>query len=734
VTPDLQLGPYEIVKPIGSGGMGAVFEGRDTRLGRRVAIKVVSGEFSERFIREARAVGALNHPHICTLYDIGPNYLVMEFVEGDPLRGPLPLDRVREYALQMTDALDAAHSKGIVHRDLKPENILVTRSGIKLLDFGLAKVVFTGPDDETHVPDGQTQAGVVLGTFPYMSPEQAEGRQVDARSDIFSFGTVLYELLAGERPFAGATHAATLAAVLRDEPRPLKEAYPDTPDAVAVAITRCLRKRASERFQTVAELKSVLAQARWDAASDLVSLAVLPFINMNRDEDGEFFADGVTEDIIGALAKLPGVRVVARSAVFQFKGKAVTHGEVRDRLKVGVIVEGTVRRAGQRIRVTAELINAADGYQLWSEHYDRVMEDVFAIQDDISRAIAGKLEVKLKRGQTLVAARTQNIEAYNLYLRGRQQWYKRTPAGHQQAEEYFRGSVGEDPLFVPALVGLADCLSIGVFYGARDPEKAIPEVRKLLDRAQAIDPQSAEAHTSLGFLELVLLRTRESEQHFLRAHQLKADQALTIWWHACLVSAEGRLAEAIEMAARAGNLEPTVPMFPVAEGFLRLFHGETEGVITRVRKALDMEPGFPLAQTLLGQALAECGQWEEAFEMLRAATAVMVPGGLWARGYLGSYLGRKGDLVEARRVLEELLRLRKTAYVSSVAIAAVHVGLGESDLAIEWLNRAAQVPGSLHFWIPGDPVWRPLADHPDFQKILSLWKRPGNSGELSPPG
>ncbi len=231
MLPDLQLGPYEIVKLIGSGGMGKVYEARDTRLGRRVAIKVVAGEFNDRFIREARAVGALNHPHICTLYDIGPNYLVMEFVEGNPLRGPLPIEGVREYALQIADALDAAHRKGIVHRDLKPENILLTTSGIKLLDFGLAKVIPTGSDGETEAIDGATQAGMLLGTFPYMSPEQAEGRSVDARSDIFSFGTVLYELLAGKRPFSGDTHAATVAAVLRDEPRPLKELHPDVPEA-----------------------------------------------------------------------------------------------------------------------------------------------------------------------------------------------------------------------------------------------------------------------------------------------------------------------------------------------------------------------------------------------------------------------------------------------------------------------------------------------------------------------
>jgi serine/threonine protein kinase len=277
VTPGAQFGPYEIVKQIGSGGMGDVYEARDKRLGRSVAIKLVSGDFSDRFIREARAVASLNHPHICTLYDIGPNYLVMEFVDGKPLLGPLPLERVREYAIQIADALDAAHRKGVVHRDLKPENILVTQSGIKLLDFGLAKLVTPIEEDaETLGPEGATKAGILLGTLPYMSPEQAEGRSVDTRSDIFSFGTVLYELLCGKRPFTGHTQAATLAALLRDEPRPLQDTHGDIPETVALAVARCLRKQPVERFQTAAELKSALAQARWDRTAGSVSVAVLP--------------------------------------------------------------------------------------------------------------------------------------------------------------------------------------------------------------------------------------------------------------------------------------------------------------------------------------------------------------------------------------------------------------------------------------------------------------------------
>ncbi|HEX2460381.1 MAG TPA: protein kinase [Vicinamibacterales bacterium] len=726
LSPGSTLGPYQITKPIGAGGMGRVYEARDTRLGRRVAIKVVSEEFSERFIGEARAVGALNHPHICTLYDIGPNYLVMEYLDGRPLQGPLPLESVREYALQIVDALDAAHRNGIVHCDLKPGNILLTKSGIKLLDFGLAKVVRIDPNGETQALGCATQAGFVVGTFPYMSPEQAEGRTVDERSDMFSFGTVLYELLAGQRPFEGDTQAAIVAALLRDEPRPLKSTRSDISESLALVVDRCLRKRATERFRTAAELKSALALARWDAAADAVSIAVLPFVNANRDDDGEFFADGVTEDIISALAKLPGLRVVARGSAFQFKGRSASHEEVRDKLRVRVIVEGSVRRFGQRIRVTAALINTDNGYQLWSERYDRVVEDVFAIQDEISRAIADKLEVKLATGEKVVANRTQNIEAYNLYLRGRQQWYRRTPAAYRKAEEYFRRAVAEDAGFIPSLVGLADCLSIGIFYGNLDPAEAVPEARKLLDRALAMDPHLAETHTSLGFLETVLLNFAAAEKHFLTSHQLKPDQALTLHWNACLVSAEGGLDQGREMEHRAAQLEPTIPMYLVAEAILILHSGDTSLAIETLRKALEMDAGYPVGQAMLGQALSESGSLDEGTELLRTAATAMAPGGLWARGLLGHYLARKGDAVGARQTLEELLTLRKNGYAAAVAIAAIYVGLGEDDLAVEWLETAAQSPGALNFWIPTDPLWKRLTSHRGFQEILARWKRPSN--------
>jgi serine/threonine protein kinase/tetratricopeptide (TPR) repeat protein len=722
LRPDTQLGPYRIVKAIGRGGMGEVYEARDTRLGRRVAIKVVSGDFSDRFLREARAVGSISHPHICTLHDIGPNYLVMEFVEGKPLKGPLPLDTAREYALQIVDALDAAHRKGIVHRDLKPDNILLTESGVKLLDFGLAKVL-ASDTDETHANSDATQAGMLLGTFPYMSPEQAEGRAVDARSDIFSFGTVLYELLSGQRPFAGDTQLAVIAAVLRDEPPPLKTARHDISDSVALVIARCLRKRVEDRYATVADLKSALTHARWQGGPEAFPVAVLPFVNANKDDDGEFFADGVTEDIISALAKLPGLKVAAKSSSFQFKNRSATYEEVRDKLKVRAIVEGSVRRSGQRIRVTAELINAVDGYQIWSERYDRVVEDVFAIQDEISRAIAEKLQVQLIPGQTVVASRTGNIEAYQLYLRGREQFYRRNPAAYRQAEDFFRRAVAEDPEFAPSLAGLADCLSIGIFYGTVDPALAVPEARRLLERALAIDPRLPEAHTSLGFLDVVLLKFGAAEEHFRTAHRLKPNQALTCWWNATLASSERRLAKALELAHRAVQIEPLIPMYRVAEGLLKLYDGQVAAAIDELQEAREMDPGLPLMQASLGEALAESGNFEEGIALLRMAAPVMAPGGLWARGQLGHYLGRSGDRAGAERVLDELIALRASKYVNPVAIAAIHLGLGQHDAAVEWLEQASRQPGTLYFWIPIDPLFKGLASHPGFRKILALWNR-----------
>ena len=390
-----RLGPYEIQVALGAGGMGEVYRARDARLGRDVAIKVLPEGFAgdsyrlSRFENEARAIAALNHPHICQIYDVGPGYLVLEFVEGAPVRGPLSIEEVVRLALQVTSALDAAHERGILHRDLKPANIMVTREGTaKLLDFGLAKLM--RPPEGVGGEVTRTIEGTVWGTPAYMSPEQAEGKALDARSDVFSFGAVLYEMLSGTRAFAGNTAAQILSAVLRDDPPRLNGS-----SALDRIVRRCLAKQPLDRFQTMQELKAALDGATSKACDPQRSIAVLPFENMSGDKENEYFSDGLTEEIINLLTRIPRLKVIARTSAFAFKGKHEDIRRIAEALGVTNVLEGSVRKAGSRIRVAAQLIAAADGSHVWSERYDRELADVFAVQDEIAAAIANALQLTL---------------------------------------------------------------------------------------------------------------------------------------------------------------------------------------------------------------------------------------------------------------------------------------------------------------------------------------------------
>jgi len=398
-APGVQLGPYKIDAALGTGGMGEVWKARDTRLNRFVAIKKCQARFSQRFAREAQAIAALNHPHVCQLYDVGPDYLVLEYVDGTPLKGPLGIEETVRLAIQIASALEEAHNKGILHRDLKPGNIMVTAAGTaKVLDFGIAKI----EDPLLHAGDtswtrsmATTEQGVAIGTPAYMSPEQAQGHAVDARSDIFSFGLVLYTMVSGRRAFRGDTLFEVLTGLVKDDPAPF-----EAPSALKSVVMRCLAKQPSDRFQSMAEVRGALQQALpkpGEAKPELEgpSIAVLPFANMSGDKEQEYFSDGLAEEIINALAQCPGLKVTARTSAFAFRGKEQDITKIAAELRVRNILEGSVRKAGNRIRVTAQLINAADGYHLWSQRYDRDLEDVFAVQDEIATAIAGALEVKL---------------------------------------------------------------------------------------------------------------------------------------------------------------------------------------------------------------------------------------------------------------------------------------------------------------------------------------------------
>jgi TolB-like protein len=400
-----KLGPYELLAPVGVGGMGEVWKARDTRLNRIVAIKLLKGQHSARFEQEARAIAALNHPHICQIFDIGPDYLVLEYVEGNPLSGPLPAEQAGRLALQIADALAAAHRKAILHRDLKPANVLVAETGAKILDFGLATSLIVD-DDATRTIEGS-----ILGTPAYMSPEQAQGQPLDERSDIFSFGSLLYEMLSGERAFRGGSFAETLSSVLRDEPATLSISSP----LVEVG-ARCLRKAQAERFQSMVEVKAALetnVEAARTVASPIGdargSIAVLPFVNMSPDPQQEYFSDGLAEDIINALVQVSGLKVIARTSAFAFKGQNTDVRRIAETLGVAHVLEGSVRKASNRIRVTAQLISAADGAHLWSQRYDRDLVDVFEVQDEIAGAITSALRVKLGGVHALYAARKGSL-------------------------------------------------------------------------------------------------------------------------------------------------------------------------------------------------------------------------------------------------------------------------------------------------------------------------------------
>jgi serine/threonine protein kinase len=465
-----RLAHHEIVEKPGAGGMGVVYKARDTHLDRFVALKLLppervgDPERKRRFVREAKAASALNHPNIITIYDIdqagGIDFMDMEYVSGNTLaqciaRGLTPKVAV-QYAVQIAGALAAAHAVGIIHRDLKPANVMVTEAGlVKVLDFGLAKLA------EPVSGEADSTATAFAGTAPYMSPEQAEGRNVDARTDIFSFGAVLYEMLSGRRAFSGLG---------REPPAPLGGKIPAGLEPIVV---RCLRKNPEERYSDASELKQVLEHVDI-RPTPVPSIAVLPFANLSDDKENEYFSDGLAEDIIGALAKLPSLRVIARTSAFAFRGKDADVDEIAAKLRVGHVLEGTVRKAGSRIRITAQLIKTADQSHLWSERYERDMTDVFVIQDDISRAIVENLRVRLESDRPLVNRPTENLEAYNLYLRGMHSIFRLMPESLVRGKEYLDQAIALDPKYALAYAGTANYYAVSVNVGLMAGSEALP--------------------------------------------------------------------------------------------------------------------------------------------------------------------------------------------------------------------------------------------------------------------
>jgi len=680
-----RLGPYQILAPIGAGGMGEVYCGRDPRLKRDVAIKVSAAQFSDRFEREAQAVAALNHPNICQIYDVGAlpdghGYLVMEFIEGAPLKGPVPLEKGLQYATQIASALEAAHKKNIVHRDLKPGNILVTASGVKVLDFGLAKVSEAKNSDGATQTMALTEAGAIMGTAAYMSPEQAKGLDVDARSDIFSFGVVPYEMLGGRRPFAGSSSIDTISAILRDEPAAL-----DVPANVAGIVARCLRKSPADRFQTINEVRAALEKVIATPGEKTPSIAVLPLANIGGDKENEYFSDGLAEEIINLLAQIPGLKVTARTSAFAFKGKTEDIRKIADTLGVATILEGSVRRSGSRIRVTAQLINASDGCHLWSQRYDREMADLFELQDEIAQAIASALQVKLSGKPAPLEQHKPSLAAYEALLKARHYFGTFRPDLLPRAKECYEQAIALDPQLTQAHCEYGNYFWGMTLAGALPANQALPLIRSIAQKALELDPSLSDAHAMLGVVAACLdYDWKEAERRFRLAIARDPVPINVRLYYSLYLVLIGRPAEAVQQTELGLQEDPLNLTLRNNGAAYLAAAGRDEEAAAGLREVLELNPAMVLAQLALAGLHATRGEFDQALTLCkRAYTPAPLPSAI---GWLAGLLKRAGDA----RGSEELLRkLQPTdAFGVPRALAAYHWVIREFDAEADWLEKA----------------------------------------------
>jgi len=726
---------YRIIEKLGQGGMGEVYLAQDTKLDRKVALKFLpaalarDSEARERLLREARATSKLDHPNVLSVYDVqigeDRDFIVLAYVDGESLsdyarKHGADLAQTLEVSLQVARGLKHAHELGIVHRDLKPSNILVDTSGrARILDFGLAKI---------RGYSKLTQTGSTVGTIAYAAPEVAEGGEADVRSDIFSYGVMLYELVAGALPFAGDHEAAIVYAILHEQPRPLTEHRPDTPDALQSIVDRCLAKVPAERYTSCAELVRDLEavggapSAPSTSAAKLPSIAVLPFTNMSADPENEYFSDGLAEDLINALTHLKQLRVVSRTSSFAFRGKETDIREIGRKLSVDTVLEGSVRKAGKRLRITAQLINVKDGYHLWSERFDREMEDIFAIQDEISQAIVDALKITLvdAREASKVKRPTESIEAYNLALRGRYFWSKRTERGLQKAIECYEQAVALDLGYAPAHVGLADCYCLLAAYHIKSPGESMPQARAAATTAMKLDPKLAEAWEAKAHVRLLDdWNWQEAEREYRKAVELNTSYATAHQRLALLLCLSGSFDEAREQIARARKHEPLSLIISADVALVSYIARDFEHALEQCLATLDTDPNFGVAHFIHGLTLEQLGRYEDAITAFDRAKNNT--GGIAVTmGALGHAHARSGNADEARFLLEEAREMAERRFVSPYSLATIHLGLGETDAALDCLERAVSEKSVwlIHLHMKVDPRLDLLRAHPRYGNLL----------------
>lgn len=798
---------YRILEELGGGGMGVVYKAEDTSLGRFVALKFLPEGISkdrqglERFQREARSASALNHPNICTIYEIGQHegqpFLVMEFLDGETLKEriagrPLQTDEILGLGIQIAEALEAAHAEGIIHRDIKSANLFVTRRGVaKILDFGLAKPASerrAGEQARTATltaginEDLLTSPGTTVGTVAYMSPEQALAKKLDARSDLFSFGVVLYEMATGVLPFSGASTPAIFDAILNKAPTAPVRINPALPSELEDIIHKALQKDRDLRYQSASDMRADLQRlkrdresgksavaagatrraipgvrgrrgpAAWALGSVLfvalgvtgyllwqrarpsaappagkIMIAVLPFQNLSGDPEQEYFSDGLTEEMISRLGNMqPGrLGVIARTSSMRYKGTKQLLDQVARELGVSYLIEGSVRRSAGQVRITAQLIQVSDQTHLWAENYERPVTDIFAVQSEVADKVAASLAVKLLAGRQGALSRpaTNNPEAHEAYLRGRYNWEKRTKEGLEKAAEYFKQAIELDPAYALAYTGLADSYIVMPWFAYVQPREVYPKARAAALKALEIDDALAEAHASLGYIYGLDWNWSGADSEFKRALDLNPGYAVAHQWYGAHLANIGRFDEAIAEGARAQELDPYSLIIIRELGSTFYFARRYEEAVKQYRKALALDPDFAPARSFLGLAYTQLGDHQRAIAEGLAAVRLTghAPGRLAA---LGRSYAAAGQIKEAESILGQLEQLSKTAYVSTFNTAAIYVTLGNKEQALGLLEAAFKAHDPELIRLKRDPFLDPLRTDSRFQDLMRRMKFP----------
>ncbi len=724
---------FAIERELGRGGMATVYLAEERKHGRQVAIKVLHRELAasvgaERFLREIGIVARLAHPHIVPLIDSGVAggllYYVSAFVSGGSLRDRLereatiPVADALRIAHEIGSALAYAHRQGFVHRDVKPENILFADGHAVLTDFGVARAC------TVVAADAVTEAGMAVGTPAYMSPEQAAGdTEIGTASDIYSLACVVYEMLGGKPPLMGSTARDTLMKQVTETPRSVRSTRPDASLAIDAALVRALAKAPADRFAGISIFTEALHAPDPEQATSrhpTRSIAVLPFINSSPDVENEYLSDGITDELIDALAKVDGLRVASRTSVFALKGKPLDVRAIGALLGVSDVLEGTVRKSGDRLRITAQLTSTKDGALVWSQRYDRTLHDVFTIQDEISRTIVSTLRATSFSSHPSGVGRrsTESVIAYGLYLRGRYAWNSRTQEGVSEAIEYFKQAIAEDPTYALAYTGLSDAYALHVDYRSVPVAEGFERAKAYARKALALDDTVAEAHASLAWCLFAYDWDWDgAAREFQRAIELDPRYATAYQWYAFLLASGGRIDEALVTGHTAQDLDPASVSVRRSLGWLYVYARRYEQARYHLARAMEMNPTAEENYRILGLTLALEGQLDESVRVLREA--VTMPGsGSYTLGTLGFALAKSGKTHEAESILAELELRGEREYVSPVALATVCIGLGMHERALDWAERAFDDRRGWLAYLTVNPMLDPLRDQPRFQALV----------------